>query len=100
MKIEIERSGGLSGFINTVSLDTKTLPKELAHKIESQLVKKTSENERIMTMKKKIATPDCYSYRISFLVGNEERKLEFNEFEDEHLVSIINNLLRKKSKLK
>lgn len=96
MKIEIERSGGLAGFINTVTLDTEILPKDIAQKIERHLFKKTSETGGIMAIKKKNITPDSYSYKISFRVGNQERKIEFNEFDDENLVSLVNNLLKKK----
>jgi hypothetical protein len=50
-----------------------------------------------MGMKKKNITPDCYSYKISFQVGNNEQKIEFNEFDDQNLVSLANNLLKEKS---
>jgi hypothetical protein len=100
MKIEIERSGGLTGFINTLTLDTKTLPREIAQEIERHLIKKTSETVGIILKKKKNIKPDSYSYKISFRVGNQERKLEFNEFDDAGLVSLVNNLLKKKSNFK
>jgi hypothetical protein len=100
MKIEIERSGGLSGFVNTVSLDTEILPKEIAHRIERHLTNRISKNKPTMTMKKKNTTPDCYLYRISFQEGNEEHKIEFGEFDDAQLVSMANDMLRKKSKFR
>lgn len=94
MKIEIERSGGFTGIIKKITMDTETLPKNMANDIEKKLFKAKLANRLSYTTKRRV--PDSYYYKISSHVGKHTQKIEFSEFDiDNELRTMVNFLFKK-----
>lgn len=94
MKIEIERSGGFTGIIKKITVDTENLPKDMANNIEKNLSKTRLANRLMYTTKSRI--PDCYYYKISTHQGKNKQKIEFSEFGiDKELRKMVNSLFKK-----
>jgi hypothetical protein len=94
MKIQIERSGGFTGIIKKITVDTENLPKDIANNIEKNLSKTKLANR--LTYNKKSRVPDCYYYKISTHRGKNKQNIEFSEFDiDKELRTMVNSLFKK-----
>lgn len=94
MKIEVERSGGFAGISKRVSIDTRTLPRSLAIKLEKNLMTNIESRNKI-NGKIKFNPPDCYTYKITGEVGSGKFEINFNEFDASNdLKSVVKYILK------
>lgn len=94
MKIQIERSGGFSGVMRSIKLDTKNLPKNMADTLECYLSRESIINKKRLNKVSK-SPADYYCYKISSTKGKTKRELEFTELDvDNELKTAVNYIFR------
>ena len=96
MKIEVERSGGFAGIRKVVTVDTDSLPKNVASIIEGYF----SSPIHLKRMSKSSTTnnsrADYYCYRVSGLAEKKRQVFEVTEFDiDRELKFAVNYIFKR-----
>lgn len=75
MKIEVERSGGFAGIKKVVTVDTDSLPKNVARVIEDYLSSSIHLKRKSKAAARKNSNADYYCYRVSALTEKRGKYL-------------------------
>lgn len=96
MKIEVERTGGFAGIRKLVTLDTDSLPKNVARIIEGQFSIPIHLKRMSKTATRKTSRADYYCYRISDVTEKKRQVFEVTEFDiDRELKSAVNYIFKR-----
>lgn len=96
MKIEVERSGGFAGIKKVVTVDTDSLPKNVARIIEGYFSGSVHPKRMSKAAARKNNKADYYCYRVSDLMDKRRQVFEVTEFEiDSELKFAVNYIFKK-----
>ena len=96
MKIEVERSGGFAGIRKVVTVNTNSLPKNVASIIEGYFSSPLHLKRMSKTATGKNSRGDYYCYRVSNITEKKRQVFEVTEFDiDRELKFAVNYILER-----